>query len=340
LTGVLSVTPWAARPKFIERYFGMDKLYRSHGYLAVASVILVTLHRTILEAAMGETTTAKLGTAAWITFSAVVVVTLLFMVNTRIRLRTVKYQHLKAFHNLSAIGLVLMLIHVLMTYSAETIAAVRVIYAAYFAAATIFYLYHRIVRPQMLKRNLYKVISILKEADTMWTVKLSPLNGEKLPFKPGQFGYLTIYGETISREAHPFSFSSSPDDDNSLTFTIKELGDYTSSIGNIRPGGTATIDGPYGRFSYLNYPDEEITVLIAGGVGITPALSMLRYMRHRDKEHKALLLWGANNRDELICYDELREMIKEMSSFSLILVIFRDDSWDGEKGFIDKPLLQ
>jgi ferredoxin-NADP reductase len=51
----------------------------------------------------------------------------------------------------------------------------------------------------------------------------------------------------------------------------------------VKLGDKAMVDAPYGRYSFLNFPNEENTVLISGGVGITPALSMLRYMRKKEK---------------------------------------------------------
>ena len=85
----------------------------------------------------------------------------------------------------------------------------------------------------------------------------------------------------------------------------------------------------------LNGKFIENTVFLAGGVGITLALSMLRQMYAQERHRKVVLFWGLNTSAELAFQKELEKMGKEMDHFVTILVVLNDKTWTGEKGYID-----
>ena len=187
---------------------------------------------------------------------------------------------------------------------------------------------------------MFVVKEVVKESPDMWTLKFESQKGVIFPYKPGQFGFFRIFGGHVKPEEHPFSISSDPSNKSTLSIIIKELGDYTSHIRNVQVGDKAHIDAPYGKFSHLNYPGEESLVLIAGGVGIAPFQSMLRYMRSNDRERRVILLWGVNDRRDLISMSEFEEMQKDMKNFHFVPVMFKDDSYEGEKGIIDRAKIE
>ena len=75
-------------------------------------------------------------------------------------------------------------------------------------------------------------------------------------------------------------------------------------------------------------------------VGITPVMSMLRYMKISDKDKKTMLIWGVNTINDIIIPNEFEEMQKVMKNFIFIPVMFRDDNWQGEKGIINKDKIK
>ncbi len=345
----------SARPKFIERYFGLDKFYRFHGLIAIISVILVFIHKTLFTGLMGEFSTSEMGDKAWISFLIVVILALVFMTDLVVKyfkplfkfrkllekIKIAKYEYQVAIHNISIIGLILMFIHVMMTYGAKTNLLIRAIFILYFLIGITFYLYHKVVRIFILKKNIFIIKELIKESENMYTLNLTPENGRIFSYKPGQFGFIRILGKNVNPEEHPFSFSSAPTNKEYISVTIKEIGDFTSSIKNSESGYKVYLDAPYGTFSYLNYKDEEGIVLISGGVGITPALSMLRYIYKNDRSKKAVLIWGINNQNEIINREELGRMQKELKNFKFVPVVYKeDDSWTGEKGIINIDIIQ
>lgn len=174
----------------------------------------------------------------------------------------------------------------------------------------------------------------------MWTLTLKPKSGSVFPYKPGQFGFLRILGEGISKEEHPFSILSQPGNKEYLTITIKNLGDWTSGVQKIKSGNRALLDAPYGRFSPLLYKRDRGIVLIAGGVGITPMLSILRYFHENGRQQKIVLFWGVNDSSELICSNEFQQFQKDMENYVFIPVMAKEESFEGEKGFVTREKLE
>ena len=342
-----------ARVKYFDRVYGMDFLFRIHGYMAVSAIILSISHRFIEEAQLGSMFAGTVGDIALSAFIFSSVMSILFMANTfvsglqpvvklRIAVGGIKlfgYEVQRFIHNLALPAMIVLYIHVMLTSSASEYISVKIVYSMMFSASLMFYIYHKIIKRIILRQNRYVVKKVKSENRNVWTLELVPLNGNVFEYKPGQFGFLRLYGEGIPHEEHPFSFSSDPSDKRHVSVTIKDLGNYTSMVKNTKAGYTASLDGPYGNFSYLNYPDETETVLIAGGVGITPALSMLRYMKSQDKNRNVTLIWGLGSSIDLMNTEDFESMKKEMKNLHIATVKFRDDTWTGEKGIIDHILI-
>jgi predicted ferric reductase len=83
---------------------------------------------------------------------------------------------------------------------------------------------------------------------------------------------------------------------------IKELGDFTRTIGEIKPGTVAYLDGPYGNLT-VDGREEPGVALIAGGVGLAPLLGILRQMRQTADPREVKVIYG-NRIIEQIAYRE------------------------------------
>lgn len=343
----------SARPKWIELYFGLDRFYRFHATMALVAIVLVLFHKKLEEIVMGESLVSKIGDLAMVTFAGITGLAVCFM-TSRYLAKTKLFGNLKTFltryplfqyenqrriHNLALIGLVAMYVHVMMTMAARMAVAVQLVYTLYFAIGAGFYLYHKILR-RFRKDRQFIITEVVAEGPRVWTLKMKPQPGTVFNYQPGQFGFVRILGAGVSAEEHPFSISSAPGTADHVAVTVKELGDYTATVHRIQPGDTALLDGPYGCFSYRNFPGETSTVLIAGGVGITPAISMLREMSVREPQRKVLLVWGVNTATELIFQTELQQMAQTMPNFKFIPVVANDPGWTGVKGWIDRPNLE
>ena len=220
----------------------------------------------------------------------------------------------------------------------------KVLWGSLLGVAVLTYLYHRGLRPFWNRRHAYRVIDVLKEAHNVWTVKLVPPEGRKCyAYLPGQFHFLTLYrGRGLPLEEHPFTISSTPTQEGFVSSTIKVSGDFTALIGQTNPGDQAAVHGPFGRFSYVLHPDERDLVFIAGGIGITPLMSMLRHMRDSQSKRPVLLLYANKTDKDIVFGDELTTMESgELAGLTVVHILSQaGDSWMGETGRVDRQKIE
>jgi len=126
-----------------------------------------------------------------------------------------------------------------------------------------------------------------------------------------------------------------------IASTIKQSGNSTATIGQTQVGDRVAVRGPFGRFCHLLQPQESDLVFIAAGVGITPLMSMLRYMRDSDEWKPVLLIYNNRTERDIIFREELDEMILAADSqLSVVHVLSQaDDDWDGARGRVDRELI-
>jgi predicted ferric reductase len=215
------------------------------------------------------------------------------------------------------------------------------IWIAFPLVAGVAWCYGRVAPPWLLRRSYYRIQLIMPEAPRVWTLTLSLRGTRPLDYAPGQFQFLRLHGRGVIAEEHPFSIASSPMPDGEVRVTIKESGDFTSTIGRIKPGDLATVHGPFGRFSHLFYPSDDL-VFVAGGIGITPLMSMLRYMRDRRDARRVLLVYANRTSADVVFQSELESM--EAGGFPTLKTIYLlsepTPDWLGYCGRLDSPSLE
>lgn len=180
-----------------------------------------------------------------------------------------RYHAQLLLHNLMALAVVILFFHLAVRmkqfWDNGPFAALSVLCCVVSVACWIWHIFLR-------KGCAYRVTEVIREGAGMTTLRLEPAGAKVFDYMPGQFAYFRFHDPALTEESHPFTLSSSPKE--TLAVTIKDLGDWSSRVQEIRPGSLAELDGPYGRFSPLLYP-ERPSVFIAGGVGITPMMSIL-----------------------------------------------------------------
>ena len=200
-------------------------------------------------------------------------------------------------------------------------------------------LYVRIVKPLFILRRPYVVSEVRPERGDSWTLVMRPQRHPGFRFTPGQFGWLTIWGGPFKITGHPFSFSSSAEiPDGRVEMTIRNLGDLTSRIHEVPVGRRVYIDGPYGAFTIGDPADMH--VLIAGGVGITPMMSMIRTLADRGDKRPVILLYGSKDWESITFREEL-EALEARLDLKLVHVLSNPPAgWRGEKGFINGEIMK
>ena len=99
--------------------------------------------------------------------------------------------------------------------------------------------------------------------------------------------------------------------------------------------------GPGGDFFYREEMGRSL-VLIAGGIGITPLISMIRYVQHASLDVNVTLLYSAKNPSELAFFDELKGISAHNPNIKCLFTItqHQDEPWEGRVGRIDSNMLR
>ena len=156
---------------------------------------------------------------------------------------------------------------------------------------------------------------------------------------PGQFGFITPMSSHVPREEHPFTIASSPTQPKALEFIVRTTGDWTAQLKNLQPKESVLIDGPFGLFSHLQVTGQQEIIMIAGGIGITPMLSMLRYMADVHDERKITLLWSNQTPHRLVYPNEIQEINAQLKGLRVVHLITRTPKYKSDIGRLDSMRL-
>lgn len=157
------------------------------------------------------------------------------------------------------------------------------------------------------RRTRFLVGDMHAESADVSTVSLRPC-GSPLRFDAGQFAWLRLRPGPWAQD-HPFTISSSADDD-TVEFTFRHAGDWTTGpLRALRPGSPVWVDGPYGAMTLSAADDAAGIVMVAAGVGLTPAMSLLRTLADRGDRRPLILI--TPEREQLF-RDELNQLARRL----------------------------
>ena len=190
------------------------------------------------------------------------------------------------------------------------------------------------------RRKSFLVSAVEPAGENTACLKINPNTKHTPIYMPGQFGFLTFISDHISKEEHPFSITSAPTKNSRLEFVARTTGDWTSKLNKLKPGDSVLMDGPFGMFSHLQVPEKKEIIMIAGGIGITPMLSMLRYMAAHNDQRKIILIWSNQTRKHIILPDEFQKIASQLKNLRIEHVLTRETEYREEKGRLDRPMLK
>jgi predicted ferric reductase len=337
-----------ARLKWIERPFGMDILSRFHKSMGIFLAIVLLSHPPLLALGGGGWSLITSLEAPWYIwlgkFGLLVLVVHVCISVFSSRLGLTFEQWRRIHYILAPLIIALAFVHSWETGDDLKELPVRVLWIAFALVSLTAYSYHKIFKPNLLARHPYRVVEVKQEIHNVWTVKLAPPVDEVIyDYYPGQFHFITFYrGRNLPLEEHHWTISSSPVQKEFIGSTIKESGDFTSTIGLTRPDDRALIQGPFGRFSYVLHPEDKDMVFIAGGIGITPFMSMLRCMRDTKADLDVSLLYANRSEKDIVFSDELAQIESgERPRLTVVHVLSNPGTdWPGEKGYVDRDKIE
>ena len=249
------------------------------------------------------------------------------------------YEWWRVIHGFLALFIVFIgLVHILQVGFYISVWWKQALWVIMTAGALFLLVNSRIINPFRIYRKPYRISQIRKERGEAWTLSLEPVGHPGMRFTPGQFAWLTVDKSPFSLRQHPFSFSSSAENNECVEFTIKALGDFTKTVGATKIGTRAYIEGPYGAFT----PDLDPAVgcvFIVGGVGITPIMSMLRTFMDKSESRNLCLIYGAPSLETTLFLDEIIDMERILNLKFVQVLENPPVGWNGESGVISRDIL-
>jgi predicted ferric reductase len=328
-----------ARFRHVTEPWGEDVIYHFHRQISQVAIGLVAAHALIMLATRPDLfvvprSVAEVPWGAVFAFLALfaliaLVVTALWRMELGIRYETWHLTHIA----LALVAVAGGLLHMVGWAFYLTDPWKR----ALWVGLTIFWiallLHVRVVKPLFMLRRPYRVAEVRRERGDSTTLVMAPDGHRGFRFRPGQFGWLTVWATPFRITGHPFSFSSSAETANGrVEMTIRNLGDFTAAIPGIPVGQRVYLDGPYGAFTIGNPAD--VHVLIAGGIGITPMMSMIRTLADRRDPRPVTLLYGSKDWESVMFREEL-DALKARLDLTVVHVLSNPpDGWTGEQGRI------
>jgi predicted ferric reductase len=332
-----------ARFQNISRPLGIDLVMQYHRQIAYLALIVVLAHPAILI--LHRPTYLQLlnpfgGTLASRT-GVISILALLVLTATSIWRRQLRigYESWRVTHALLGIGaIVLAQAHIYLLGAFANAPWKQGALALWTLALVGLIVWLRLVKPLVLLRRPWQVAEVLPEAPTTWTVVLEPRDHDGIRFAPGQFAWIK-FGNPWSVDEHPFSFSSSAERPDRLELGIKELGDFTNRIGEVASGTPVYIDGPHGSFS-SDFQKADSFLFIAGGIGISPILSMLRTLADRNDPRSHVLVYACSRWSRTAFRDELDRLRGTLDLHVVYVFEEPHEGWSGASGYVDGEILR
>jgi predicted ferric reductase len=266
----------ALRISLLERAWGgLDSMYRGHRWSGSLAIVFMFLHTSIEPETRGaavipgasdnaaETAEDLAGTGQ----------TILYILIGLSLVRLIPYRWWRWTHKLFGIPFAFASWHF---YTArkpfDNASAWGWFFTVTMLVGLAAWLVRILVRDTVAQGTGYTV-KTAETSGSITRISLAP-TGEALDYKPGQFAFLRIDTPGM-KEPHPFSIASAPSS-GELEFYIRDLGDWTGKLRNAElAGASVKVEGPYGTFEPVSHHHDQ-TVWVAGGVGITPFLALLR----------------------------------------------------------------
>jgi len=325
---LLSITIFLSlRLHFLESVFGgLDKVYKAHHLIGQITLIMILLHPIFLIVRVfpnwnfialylipGLNMPFTYGIVSLYLLIILLVFTLLIKLPYKI-------WHLS--HKFMGIVLILATWHAVA--AGRDIAQYPILRAwiLIFAAIGIFSYIYMLFFYQLIGPKFNAEIKEVKVKEDIIELKFKILK-KKMNFYPGQFIFIKFLNIKNSFEIFPFSISSSNSDE-LIRISAKKSGDFTSyHLPNVSVGDKVFFYGPYGKFGEKFLFEDKDMIWIAGGIGVTPFLSMLKYEKI-SKKNKINFIWVSKDEKDVIYDKEIKEMIKNKNNIDYRLWLSKD----------------
>jgi predicted ferric reductase len=176
----------------------------------------------------------------------------------------------------------------------------------------------------------YLVSRVVAEGGGVTSLHLEADGHAGQPFSPGQFAWIRLTDLRSSLAEHPFSYASSARRAKQPAFAIRAQQGFTAQVPTLPVGTRVLVDGPHGPFRHDKRSPGLL--LVAGGIGITPAMSILQTAWDDRSTGRFLLLYAGRTKDALTFMDHFEVMGLKLDLKVVPILSDPDPDWEGERG--------
>ncbi|MFW5707575.1 MAG: ferric reductase-like transmembrane domain-containing protein [Bacteroidota bacterium] len=332
---------FSGRIRWVAPAYGMDNILQFHREMGIIAVLFILLHPALIiiyEPDFLRYFNPAENLPRSLALIFVTIALLLLLASSLWRLQFgLNYEKWRLLHGVLSLGVIFVgVVHSIQVAHYLNALWQQVLLALLFAGFGWLVIHTRIFRPWLMYRKPWEITAITPERDDCWTLHLKPVGHPGMKYQSGQFAWITIGNTPFSMQQHPFSIASASNEI-PLQMTAKASGDFTSTWKDIQPGTRAFLEGPFGSFTPVK---GKNLFLVMGGIGITPAMSILRNME-KEKDNRTAVLIYANPNWEGVTFREELEILSQKVNLKLVYVLEDPpENWTGEKGIITKDLLR
>jgi predicted ferric reductase len=318
-----------ARLRPVEALFGgLERMYKAHRLNGQVAFLLLLGHVVFILASRATISTSTAvdllrPSAGWTVFAGVLAfagMVVAIVLTLFVRLGHELFVYVQRSFGIVFLGATY---HVFTTEGARAGSQALNLYMASLATIGIAaFVYRSVLGNLLVRRRAYRVAAVNRLDEHVTEVVMEPRD-RPLMYAPGQFLFVNFrerFSEQLPlflrNQFHPFSITSAPDEPR-LRITVKAVGDYTRALRTLEPGTAAVVEGPYGSFSSRDLRNDR-QIWIAGGIGVTPFLSMARSL---NGDAPAVdFYYCVEHEPEAHFLDEIRAIAREHEHFRVAVV--------------------
>ena len=325
---------------FMAVVLDMDAVYRVHHKLSLVSIGLVLVHPLILivTSMVMRPIWGWTVVAGWIGLAGLVLIGVTSVARLKLKL---SYTLWLVLHDLFTLAILIFgMIHLFKVDYYMSRPLFKWVWIIEIAIWVVIALWIRLIHPLLVASKPYEVESVVAESRDTYSLNLKPKGHKGFKFEAGQIAWISVAKSPFIISRNPFSISGSAEaPEGKLRFSIKAVGDFTKKIPALKPGDRVFVDGPYGAFN-TNLPiTQKGMVLLAGGIGLAPMMSVLNTLADRGDKRPVYLFYGDLCEDTALYQQEFASLEKRMN-LEFVQVLEKPPRADCPcKGYITKDLM-
>lgn len=324
--------------RFFDRFFGLDKIIKFQRKFSLLTLFFILPHplffilssRMILPYLIPDFRVLPLALGI-ISFYIFIIISIASKIYKRISYNAWQYLHI-----LTYLFFFFILYHALYWGFDSANRLIRLIYLILFLSIIGGVICRTNYKLKQRRAGKFYVREIKSETDDTFSLILKP--EKPFLFKAGQFCFLRLNKDRLYAN-HPFTVSSAPGEDE-LKFTVKQTGRFTKALSELKIGEEVIIEGPYGIFNIED--NNKDLIFLAGGVGITPFMSIIADRLKTDKAQNIILLYGSKTRQDII-YRQKFDNIKA-GWFKKIYILSHErissEAGEYESGYVNQAVIK